>query len=236
MSFRLFALGLTASFGLAWLAVVVVPFFKLQHPSPVSFQEGLDEQTGIYHPKRAGRVVNGYEVYAENGCYQCHTQVIRPTYAGNDLGRPDWAGMSGDPDRGDTRRESNVFDYSGLDYAPIGVTRIGPDLMNIGRRITASHGGDAESWFYLHLYNPRLNPALDWSACPPMPFLFEEREIRGQRSLDALEVETEPGIEIVPGPKARALVSYLMSLQNDNPVPGSMNYAPKAPKGANNEG
>ncbi|GAA5483019.1 hypothetical protein [Haloferula sargassicola] len=227
MNFRNFAIGLTASFGLAWLAVVVVPFFTMRDLAPVAFQEGIDAQTGIYHPKTAGRVVNGYEVYAENGCYLCHTQVARPTYAGNDLGRPDFAGLSADPDRGDTRRESNPFDYLGLDFAPIGVTRSGPDLMNYGRRLLRDHPADAESYLYRRLYNPRLDPAVAaWSNCPGLPFLFEKKEIKGQRSDRAVDAEVKAGYEIVPGPKAKALASYLMSLQHDDAVPASMNYAP----------
>ncbi|MEM1084777.1 MAG: hypothetical protein AAGI48_11765 [Verrucomicrobiota bacterium] len=249
MNFRQFAYGLTFSFGIAWLAVVVIPFFKLRNPAPVSFQEGIDEQEGIYHPKRRGRVVNGYQVYAENGCYQCHTQVVRNTDAGNDLGRKDWGGLQTDPETGrDTRRESNAFDYSGLDFAPIGVTRLGPDLMNVGIRVheriraemSKGRGEDEDGltfgevdgvsreWFYLHLYDPRLFPELSWSKCPPHRFLFEERKILGSRSTDALEVETEPGLEIVPSDKARALVSYLISLKHDDPVPAAMDYSDKS--------
>ncbi|MBB5353806.1 cytochrome c oxidase cbb3-type subunit 2 [Haloferula luteola] len=226
MNFRTFAIGLTASFGLAWLAVVVVPFFKMRDIAPVAFQEGIDPQSGIYHPKTSGRVVNGYQVYAENGCYQCHTQVVRPTYAGNDLGRADFAGIKDDPDRGDTRRESNPFDYKGLDYAPVGVSRNGPDLMNYGRRLLRAHPTDAEQYLYRRLYNPRFDPAVSWSNCPSLPFLFEKKEIMGQKSDHAVEGKVKEGFEIIPGPKARALASYLMSLQHDDAVPASMNYAP----------
>lgn len=248
MSFRLFAIGLTASFGFAWLSVVVVPFFKLRTPSPVSFQEGVDEKEGIYHPKRAGRVVNGAAVYAANGCYQCHTQVIRPTYAGMDLARPDVGGLSSTihPDGIDSRRESNVFDYSGLDFAMIGNTRIGPDLMNLVPRLEArirqqvkdageealtegELAGRVRKFVYQHLYDPRSYPQMvGWSSCPSMPFLFEEREITGQPSDAALDVPVKDGWEVVPGEKADALVSYLLSLRHDDPVPSAMDYAPPA--------
>lgn len=249
MSFRQFAFGLTLSFAAAWVAMVVVPFFVLRDLSPVSYKEGIDEQEGIYFPKRSGRVANGFEVYQENGCYQCHTQVVRPTYAGNDLGRPRLGGLKADPERGDTRRESNIFDYVGLDYAPIGVTRLGPDLMNVGLRVPArirenaearelglAEGeidGRARDWFYRHLYDPRLIPELtNWSSCPSFSFLFEEREVKGPRSSAALDVPTKPGHEIVPGDKARALVDYLMSLKHDDPVPASMDYAPRSAGGS----
>lgn len=225
MTFRNFAIGLTCSFALAWLMVVVVPFFKLRHPAPVSFREGVDTREGIYHPKRAGRVVDGARVYAQNGCYQCHTQVVRPTYAGNDLGRPDWGGLAGDPDRGDTRRESNKFDFRGESFAQLGVTRVGPDLANFGRRVRSAKGAGAEAWTLQHLYNPRLDPQLAiWSTCPPHPFLFKEVEIHGQVPEEAVRVSD--GVAIVPGPKARALASYLLSLQRDDEVPASMDYAP----------
>ena len=117
MTFRSFAIGLTAAFGIAWLAVVVVPFFSMRDVKPVAFDEAADGKTGIYFPKRTGRVANGAEVYAANGCYLCHTQVVRTTDAGNDLGRPDWGGSKTDETRGDTRRESNVFDYQGEKFA-----------------------------------------------------------------------------------------------------------------------
>lgn len=233
MTFRNFAIGLTCSFALAWLLVVVVPFFKLRHPAPVSFREGVDTKEGIYHPKRAGRVTNGAQVYAENGCYQCHTQVIRPTYAGNDLGRPDWGGLAGDPDRGDTRRESNQFDYLGESFAQVGVTRVGPDLSNFGRRVRAAKGAEAEAWTLMRLYNPRLDPQIAlWSSCPPLPFLFEEETIHGPVPNNAVKVVD--GKAVLPGPKAKALASYLLSLQRDDEVPSSMDYSPaddKEPQG-----
>ena len=88
--------------------------------------EATDGATGIFYPKRTGRVANGALVYAENGCYLCHTQLVRPTYAGNDLYRPDWGGLKADPDRGDTRRETNAYDFAGEKFAQIGVSRRGP--------------------------------------------------------------------------------------------------------------
>ena len=230
MSFRNFAIGLTLSFGLAWFSVVLLPFFKLRDLTPVAFEEGVDTKTGMYFPKTTGRVVDGARIYAENGCYQCHTQVARPTYAGNDLKRDGFAGLKGDPDRGDTRRESNPFDYVGTDFAQIGLTRNGPDLINLGRRLNAAHGPDADEYLYRRLYDPRLDPAVaSWSNCPSMKFLFEKKEIQGQRSEQALDVEVEEGFQIVPGSAARALVSYLLSLQHDDEVPSSMNYAPVTP-------
>ncbi len=104
MTFRTFILGLLASFGFAWLSVVVVPFFKMRNLQPLVFKEDVDGKDGIYHPKRAGRVANGAEVYAQQGCYNCHTQLVRPTYAGNDLFRADWGGQKDAGEHGAVKR------------------------------------------------------------------------------------------------------------------------------------
>jgi len=227
MSLRTFILGLSASFGVAWLAVIVVPYLKMRDLAPIPFPESK-ATAGIFIPKRAGRVADGAKVYAENGCYICHTQVVRPTYAGNDLYRPDWGGLKNDEDRGDTRRETTAFDFTGESFAQIGLTRMGPDLSNLGRRVETQYaaGGDPAAWLYLHLYNPRLNPKLWDSTCPPHPFLFEKREIKGNLSADALPIDIGNNRQLVPSADAKALVSYLLSLKKDHAVPASLNFTP----------
>ena len=227
MSLRTFILGLSASFGIAWLAIIVVPFFKMRNLAPIAFPESK-ATGGVFFPKRTGRVADGALVYAENGCYLCHTQVVRPTYAGNDLYRPDWGGLKTDPDRGDTRRETNAYDFFGEKFAQIGVMRMGPDLSNLARRVETEYapGGDAEAWLYAHLYNPRNNPKLWKSTCPPHPFLFEKRQIKGNPSADALKVQTRENCEVVPDSDARALVSYLLSMKKDQKTPSSLDFAP----------
>jgi cytochrome c oxidase cbb3-type subunit 2 len=228
MSLRTFILGLSASFGVAWLAIVVVPYLKMRDLAPITLSEAKDGATGVFFPKRTGRVADGARVYAENGCYLCHTQVVRPTYAGNDLYRPDWGGLKADADRGDTRRETNAYDFFGEKFAQIGVMRLGPDLSNLGRRVETLYasGKDPAAWLYAHLYNPRNIPELWKSTCPPHPFLFVKREIKGAPSADALKVDAGENHELVPDSDAKALVSYLLSLKKDQPVPASLNFAP----------
>jgi len=229
MSLRTFILGVAATFGVAWLAVIVVPYLKMRDLPPVHMTAEPDAK--LFYPKRAGRVADGAKVYAENGCYLCHTQVVRPVYAGNDIYRPDWGGLQSDETRGDTRRETNAFDFTGETFAQIGQNRIGPDLSNLGRRmdVLQAKGVDPEKWLLAHLYNPRLDPELYKSTCPPHPFLFKKRAVKGAGSSDALTVDAGEGYELVPGPDARALVSYLLSLKKDHPVPAAYDFAP--PKG-----
>jgi len=228
MSLRSFILGLATSFAIAWLAVVVVPFFKMRNLEPVEFASS-ESTAGVFFPKRTGRIANGAAVYAANGCYLCHTQVVRPTYAGNDMFHTDWGGLKDDADRGDTRRETNAFDFMGESFAQIGVSRMGPDLSNFARRLETKYleeGQTPEEWIYVHLYNPR-NMAKRWqSNCPPHPFLFDKRKANGQPGDDVLDVETCEGYEIVPGSDAKALASYLMSLKKDQPVPAELDFAP----------
>ncbi len=232
MSFRNFLLGIFASFSLAWGMVVVYPFFKMRALEPIVLTEATDGKDGLYFPKRAGRVANGAAVYAANGCYLCHTQVIRPTYAGNDLYREDWAGLKDNGEGLDTRRETNAYDFEGEKFAQIGVSRLGPDLSNLGRRVEAVYakGSSPEAWLYKHLYSPRGPVERRKSDCPDFRFLFEEREIKGNPSSDALPFDVAEGKEIVPNSDAKALVSYLLSLKKDDAVPAALNFAPAKKK------
>lgn len=227
MSFRIFILSLSTSFGVAWLAIIVIPYYKMRSLEPVLVEDG-DGTNAVYISKRAGRIADGAEVYAANGCYQCHSQVVRPTYAGNDMFRPDWGGIAGDEERGDTRRETNAFDFEGEKFAHIGVARLGSDLSNLARRVEAIYakGEDPEKWLYTHLYNPRLKPERRESTCPSFRFLFKVTEVKGNPSADSLPFPVADRMEITPTSDARALISYLLSLKKDQPVPTSLNFSP----------
>lgn len=230
MSFRNFFFGLSASFGVAWLAIIIVPYFKMRSAEPIQVEDG-DGTDAVYIPKRAGRIADGAQVYAENGCYLCHTQLVRPTYAGNDMFRADWGGLAADEDRGDTRRETNAFDFPGEDFAQIGIARLGPDLSNVGRRVEAIYAPEEEVtaafWLYRHLYNPRFEPLRRRSVCPSFRFLFKEVEVKGLPSEASLTF-TDGDTELVPSADARALVSYLISLKKDQAVPPSLDFSPAA--------
>jgi cytochrome c oxidase cbb3-type subunit 2 len=226
MNPRSFILGLVASFGIAWSLVVVAPFLSLRSLPAMPLDEAPEGQPGFYHPKRAGRTLDGALVYAANGCNQCHTQLIRPTYAGAEVFRPDWAGLSSDLDRGDTRRETNAYDFQGERHALIGVVRIGPDLGNLGRRLDArfgsANGPSAEQWLMRHLYDPRLDPERAGSVCPPHQYLFKSEPIRGVRSSEALDIPGTRSVrQIIPTAEARALVDYLRNLRKDQNAPSA---------------
>lgn len=246
MTVKTFFVGLIASFALPWLAVVAVPYATMRAVETPQFDEGDDGKAGAYQPVKSGRVGNGSEIYGAEGCAQCHSQLSRPTYAGNDLGRDGLAGFKKDPNRGNTIRESNLWDYAGEPFAWIGETRMGPDLGNYGRRMEllaiekntarAAELGVAvnelplaerfntEVAVYTHLFDPRFDNVK--SICPSNKQMFDSKPILGQAGLvTALPIEGQDGDQIVPGPKALTLASYLLGLKRDGEVPYAMDFA-----------
>jgi|GEM_PF-153507 len=137
MTVKTFFYGLIASFGLPWLIMLAIPFGTMRSMEAPSYDEVNDERTDLYQPKYSGRTGNGSLIYAQEGCAMCHSQVTRPSYAGMDVFREGQGGTKKDPDRGDTRRITNAWDFVGEDRAHIGESRIGPDLGNFGNRLAA---------------------------------------------------------------------------------------------------
>ena len=245
MTVKTFFIGLIASFALPWLAVVAVPYATMRAVEIPQFDLSKDGKEGAYTPVKSGHVTFGSTIYGAEGCAQCHSQLARPTYAGNDLGRPDLAGIAKDPDIGDTRRESNLWDYAGEPFAWIGETRMGPDLGNFGRRMEilalkenkarAEELGikvvdlpQAEKFnivtsVNLHLYDPRIGNYS--SICQSNKSLFETKKVYGQGAVNALPIESNDGQQIIPGEKVLTLTSYLLGLKRDGEVPSSINYS-----------
>ena len=62
---------------------------------------------------------------------------------------------------------------------------------------------------------------------PAYRYLFEKRKISGQRSVDALNVPTDDGYEIVPTPEAVSLVGYLLSLDKSHALKEVKTAAPE---------
>jgi ribosomal protein L7/L12 len=109
-------------------------------------------------------------------------------------------------------RQTVAQDYLYDHPVLLGSQRVGPDLANVGARISDVN------WHLRHLYNPRLD--VKKSTMPPFRFLFEKRKIReNSPSSDALQLDSVPaGFEIVPTKEAKALAAYLVSLRADAPL------------------
>jgi cytochrome c oxidase cbb3-type subunit 2 len=168
---------------------------------------------GVMHPGPLNGLANlGRDVYVANGCVHCHSQQVGEPGAVPDVAR-NWG-----------PRRTVPRDY--LDTRPglIGVSRVGPDLSNIGTNTAYT-----AAFHLLHLYSPRLartdasgyrrHVAID-SICQPNPHLFVRQAIGAAPSPEALPVPGLPaGEEVVPTEQARALVAYLMALNRTYPLP-----------------
>lgn len=210
-SLRLFFAGLAVTFAVPWLTVIVLPWMSMQDMSPVAYEAKDEAPDSAYPPARTGLAL-GAQVYGRNGCAYCHTQMVRPTYAGADMWRPGWGG------REDSKlaRETRPQDYLGESYAYLGVARIGPDLSNVGSRL------QDPSWHFKHLFNPR--EAQPSSLMPSFRHLFERKMVIGEVSRDAVATEEKDGLryEYVPSNEARALVQYLLTMRKDHKLPGKL--------------
>ncbi|MDG1893151.1 MAG: cbb3-type cytochrome c oxidase subunit II [Verrucomicrobiota bacterium] len=119
-----------------------------------------------------------------------------------------------DIERGWGPRQTVGLDYLFDQPVLLGSQRIGPDLVDVGSRLTD------RKWHLLHLYHPHT--VQEGSIMPAYPYLFETKKILSGPSSDALALEGDfsppEGMEVVPTPEANALVDYLLSLRIQNPV------------------
>jgi cytochrome c oxidase cbb3-type subunit 2 len=225
MNFRTFILCLAASFGLPWLCLIVLPAIKYQQLTHVAYDKEKDGVEGLYPPASING--QGQLVYIREGCNQCHTQMIRPVQLGLDGWYKGW-GQDQEGRAAAPVRPTELRDYLGEKYAPLGVQRVGPDLANFGWRAPSANT------LHAHLYAPRS--AHDWSTMPAYTGLYKVQKIQGPASGRALKLPKKfappAGYEVVPTPEADRLVEYLLSLKKDYPVPGqsAVAAAPAAKK------
>ena len=217
MRFPTFILGLAVTFGAPWYFLVVKPYQFYRDLEPVAFDEEKDERSGMYPEGTSGAVAFGEMVFKREGCVQCHTQVIRPSYAGMDTYKADF-GKGGAENKGKYTRSSLPWDYSASDNAPIGLVRIGPDLSNVGYRHPET------KWHHKHLFDPRsIN---EWSTMPSFAHLYEKKLLRGKPSEEAVSVYTDEDTgseyQVLPTYNAEALVQYLQSRKLSDAIPASL--------------
>ncbi len=197
--YRVIFLGAVATVLFAFLVLVFVPHLQLLSVEPPA------ALTAYADSELAGR-----RVYVSLGCLYCHSQQVRAPSFGSDQARG-W-GRSSYP-------EDYAYDFP----HQLGTMRTGPDLMNIGLR------QPSRAWQYAHLYEPRaVRPG---SLMPAFPFLFE---VRDQAAMGDELVDLPPGAGpagkvVVAGPRARALVNYLLRLKHEYPAgPAAASATPGA--------
>jgi cytochrome c oxidase cbb3-type subunit I/II len=133
----------------AVVTTVAIAIGGLVEISPMfTVKLGPTQMTGItpYTPLE----VAGRDIYIREGCYTCHSQMVRPMRA-EMLRYGEW-----------TRAGELAFDHPFL----LGSRRIGPDLQREG-------GKYPDSWHYEHMRNPRsLSPG---SIMPTYTWLHRSR-------------------------------------------------------------
>ncbi len=222
MNFRTFILGLTASFGLPWLCLIVLPAMQYQQLTPVAYDKEKDGVEGLFPPAPVNG--QGQLVYIREGCNQCHTQMIRPSQLGLDGWYKGW-GQDQEAHPSVAVRPNVLRDYLSEKYALLGVQRVGPDLTNFGWRAPSA------AMLHQHFYAPRS--VHDWSTMPAYTGLYKLQKIQGPVSDHALKLPKKfappAGYEVVPTPEADRLVEYLLTLKKDYTVPGQAAVAAAAP-------
>jgi cytochrome c oxidase cbb3-type subunit 2 len=177
------------------MLVEIVPLFFL--PETTTPVKGVQRYNALS--------LEGRDVYIREGCYNCHSQMIRPFRAETErYGHYSVAGES-------------VYDHP----FQWGSKRTGPDLARVGGRYS-------DAWQLAHLYNPR--DVVPESNMPAYPWLFKAKltgsdTAAKMKALNVVTGATCPSCELyseadmknakaaVEGKtEAEALVAYLQGL------------------------
>jgi cytochrome c oxidase cbb3-type subunit 2 len=135
----------TNNFLMIVLIIVVVLFGGLVEIVPLFFQKSTTQPLEGVKPYTALQVA-GRDIYVREGCYNCHSQMIRPFRAETlRYGHYSVAGES-------------VYDHP----FQWGSKRTGPDLARVGGRYS-------DEWHRVHLTNPR--DVVPESNMPAYPWL-----------------------------------------------------------------
>ena len=130
------------------LVIVVISIGGLVQIVPLFFQDSLTEPVAGLKPYSALRL-EGRDIYVREGCYTCHSQMIRPF-------------------RAETERYGHYSVAGEFVYdRPFqwGSKRTGPDLHRVGGRYS-------DDWHRVHMINPR--DVVPESIMPGYPWLEDE--------------------------------------------------------------
>jgi len=179
------------------LVIAVISVGGLVQIVPLFFQDSLTEPVDGLKPYSALRL-EGRDIYVREGCYLCHSQMIRPF-------------------RAETERYGHYSVAGEFVYdRPFqwGSKRTGPDLHRVGGRYS-------DDWHRVHMVNPR--DVVPESIMPGYPWLAEN-ELDGSDIQTKMEVLRTLGApysdaEIEAAPQALegkteldAMIAYLQGL------------------------
>lgn len=187
----------TSNFLMIVLILVVVAFGGLVEIVPLFFQKSTTEPIKGLQPYTAIQLA-GRDIYTREGCYNCHSQMIRPFRA--ETLRYGHYSVAGE----------FVYDHP----FQWGSKRTGPDLQRVGGRYS-------DDWHRIHLNNPRdlvpesIMPAYPWLEknlvdADAMPSHMKALRIVGVPYTDA---DIAGSVEAVKGKtEMDAVVAYLQVL------------------------
>jgi cytochrome c oxidase cbb3-type subunit 2 len=179
------------------LIILVVSIGGLVEIVPLSFQKSVTEPVEGLKPYSALELT-GRDVYIREGCYNCHSQMIRPFRA--EVERYGPYSVAGE----------FVYDHP----FQWGSKRTGPDLARVGGRYS-------DDWHRIHLNNPRdvvpesNMPGYPWLARSPADAADIQAKMRALRLVGV--PYGEPQIAKAPEElkgktELDALIAYLQNL------------------------
>jgi cytochrome c oxidase cbb3-type subunit 2 len=187
----------TNNFLMIVLILVVLLVGGMVEILPLFFQKSTTEPVPGLKPYTAMQVV-GRDVYVREGCYNCHSQMIRPF-------------------RAETLRYGSYSLAGEFVYdRPFqwGSKRTGPDLARVGGRYS-------DEWHRIHLTNPRdlvpesNMPAYPWLEKTPANAASIQAHMNGLRTLGAPysdeEIAKAPE-ELKDKTELDAVIAYLQVL------------------------
>jgi cytochrome c oxidase cbb3-type subunit 2 len=187
----------TSNFLMIVLVLLVVAIGGLVEIVPLFFQKSTTEAVTGVKPYTALQLA-GRDVYLREGCYNCHSQMIRPFRA--ETLRYGHYSVAGE----------FVYDHP----FQWGSKRTGPDLARVGGRYS-------DDWHRIHLNNPRdvvpesNMPAYPWLEKAPVDAAAMAPRMKALRTVGVPYTDDEiaGAAEAVKGRTEQdALVAYLQSL------------------------
>jgi cytochrome c oxidase cbb3-type subunit 2 len=184
-----------------WLMIVlillVVAVGGLVEIVPLFFQKSTTQPIAGIVPDSALKVV-GRDIYIREGCYNCHSQMIRPLVA--ETLRYGHYSVAGE----------FVYDHP----FQWGSKRTGPDLHRVG-------GKYSDEWQRLHLISPRdlvpesIMPAYPWLEKAPADAESIQRHMKALRTVGVPytdeQIAAAPA-ELKDKTELDALIAYLQGL------------------------
>jgi len=179
------------------LTAIVISVAGLVEIVPLYFTGQTSEPAPGVHPNTPLEL-EGRDIYVREGCYNCHSQMIRPLQAETErYGHYSLAGES-------------VYDHP----FQFGSKRTGPDLGRVG-------GKYSDEWHRAHLTNPRdlvpesNMPSYPWLATATIDASLTPRKMRALRQVGVPYSDDEiaaAGAAVQGHTELEALITYLQGL------------------------